>query len=1120
MGPPFATGLPHYGTLLSSIAKDIFPRYKTMQGYHVRRRWGWDCHGLPIENMIEKDLGLSSKKEIVERGIEQFCNDCESKVLMYTEEWEQYISRIARWVEFENSYKTMDATYTESVWWALSEMNKKGLVYEGRKVLLYCAHCETPVSKAETTMDSDGYKDVTDDAVTVEFRLKDEQGTSILAWTTTPWTLPANMGLAVDPEVDYVKIEKKDERPDGSEGDLVRFILAKELLEKIFPDDEYKILEEMKGSALVGLLYEPLYDIPAVTATGKKAYYIMPADFVTTDDGTGVVHTAVIYGEDDYQLGLEHDLPMVPLLLENGHFNDDAPELVRGKYFKQANKIVIEDLKERGLLFADEKYTHSYPHCWRCKNPLIYNAISSWFVNIGKVKDRLIELNKDINWVPDHLKDGRFGKILEGAPDWNISRNRFWASPLPIWKCEDCKETKVVGSVDEMAEEMKTSGNTYYIMRHGESHSNVDGRISSVYTNSDGVTNKGKEDIKQSASELKDKNIDVIVHSDFVRTTETSKQLALELGLDQANLVVEPLLRELATGQFEGGKWADYHANFSSDRGKFEETVPGEGENFTDVKRRVFEALCALEEKYQNKNILIVSHGLPIEFAHMVSVGASTEQMIEARADRRHMHKTAEWRELPFKPLPHNSRYDLDLHKPYVDKVRISCPCGGEMTRIPEVVDCWVESGSMPFAEHHYPFENKELFESHFPGDFISEYVGQTRTWFYYMLVVSGILFDEASFKNVVVTGNVQADDGQKMSKSLGNYTDPLLNIDRFGADALRYYLMANPIMVGEDVAFRDDELKEIYQRLLNILSNVNRFYTTFSDEAKDGYQALSSENVLDRWILARLSQIITEVTKELDAYNTAKAGRPIRDFVTDLSTWFVRRSRDRFKSDDEEDKQYALATLRYVLLELSKVMAPYTPFISEEVYQSVKEDSDKLSVHLDDWPKAPEVDSDEVLELMAEVRRVVSLALEKRSASGVKVRQPLSKLTVKSEKLKAADKQYLALIQDEINIKEVVFDKAISDEVELDVTLTDELKEEGQIRELSRHIQDLRKKQKLAQQDEVNLVIVTDAAGKEAIERHLDVLKKSVRAREIELNEADQELVDLDGLKVAVTLG
>src|SRR3989344_1415365 len=526
-GPPFATGLPHYGHLLGSTAKDLIPRYKTMRGYHVRRRWGWDTHGLPVENIVEKKLGLKNKKEIVELGVEKFNELCRAQVLEYVDAWKQYVDRLGRWVDFDNSYKTMDATYTESVWWALKQMHEKGLLYEGRKVLMCCPHCETPLAKAEIAMDN-SYKDITEDAVTVKFKVKNPEkhnlpeNTYLLAWTTTPWTLPANVALAVGPEIEYALVTHPLPSLINKRGrDEVRggYVLASALASKIF-GPEAKIEKNFFGKDLEGIEYEPLFDIPAIKNTGKRSHYVALADFVNTDEGTGIVHTAVIYGEDDYQLGLREDLPMVPLLNPNGTYNNEAPEFLRGQYIKKADKMVMEDLEMRGLLFAKAPNTHSYPHCYRCGTPLMYNALSSWFINIQKIKARMIELNENINWVPDHLKHGRFLNIVENAPDWGISRNRFWASPLPIWKCQKCPKIEVIGSLEELRGKATKSGNKYYLMRHGKSFANLRGAIDAVPGGADdSLTEEGKSQVRQNAPGLGP--MDLIFHSPFNRSKQS-----------------------------------------------------------------------------------------------------------------------------------------------------------------------------------------------------------------------------------------------------------------------------------------------------------------------------------------------------------------------------------------------------------------------------------------------------------------------------------------------------------------------------------------------------------------------------------------------------------------------
>jgi len=1016
-GPPFATGLPHAGSLLSSIIKDVIPRYKTMRGYHVRRRWGWDCHGLPIENIVEKELGVKDKTEIENKfGIKSFNEACRSSVLRYAKDWKHYVERVGRWVEYDNAYKTMDNTFIESVWWALKQINEKGLLYEGRKVLLYCPRCETPIAKAEVAMDN-SYKNVTEESVYVEFRLKNLKtsnlSTYLLAWTTTPWTLPGNVALAVHPDIDYVEIEKKD----MGAGELVRFILAKNRLKAIFGNEEYKIIREMKGRKLVGLEYEPLFEIPAVRETGKKAFYVAEADFVTTEEGTGIVHTAVIYGEDDYQLGLKLDLPMVPLLDEKGHFNDSAPELIRGQYFKKAEKTIKEDLEKRGLMFKRENYTHSYPHCHRCGTALLYNAISSWFINIQKVKDKMIALNERVNWVPEHLKHGRFLNIVENAPDWTISRNRYWASPLPIWKDTEGKLT-LIGSLDDLKKHTKKSGNKYFVMRHGESENIVKGVLDLTGDPNNHLTEKGREQVRKQTQNLKE--INLILSSPFLRTRETAEVVKSELGLSNSDLIIENNLHEVNPGE--------------------------------DLRLRMGATIFDIEKKFKNKNILIVSHGMPLWALKKVMKCEETKNFTQGDQPG-----LAEVRRIDFVPFPHNENFELDLHRPYIDELEIVSEDGSPLKRIPEVIDGWVESASMPFAEYHYPFENKAEFEKRFPGDFVAEYIAQTRTWFYYMHAVAAILFGDISFKNVVTTGNVLAADGSKMSKSKGNYTDPLVLLDTIGADAFRYYLMSSVVMQAEDVFFKDEEIKEVHSRLINILANSFSFYELYADGTPTNND---SKHILDRWILVRLGELVSETTDAFEKYDMVKASRPIKNFVTDLSTWYIRRSRERLKARDKE----ALGTARYVFTELSKLAAPMMPFIAEEIYQKVKGESDLESVHLTSWPKKKESlfsflkSSDKkVIKDMEETRRIVSLALEARQKANIKVRQPLMELRCKIQDL---GREYQELIKDEVNVKELI-NKDI-DGVELDTTLTPELEEEGRVRDAVRTVQDWRKEKGL----------------------------------------------------------
>ncbi|KKU49565.1 MAG: Isoleucine-tRNA ligase [Parcubacteria group bacterium GW2011_GWB1_49_7] len=1027
-GPPFATGLPHAGSLLSSIIKDVIPRYKTMQGFHVRRRWGWDCHGLPIENMIEKELGIKDKLEIESKfGIEAFNEACRSSVLRYVREWKQYVDRVGRWVDYDNAYKTMDNTFIESVWHALSEINKKGLLYEGRKVLLYCPHCQTPIAKAEVAMDN-SYKDVTEESVTVEFRIKGQENKSFLAWTTTPWTLPGNVALAVHPDIDYVEIEKKD----MGDGELVRFVLAKARLETVFGNDDYKVVREMKGTELVGLEYEPLYRI----TDDSKAYHVYAADFVTTEDGTGIVHTAILYGEDDYQLGLRENLPQVPLLDEKGHFNNAAPELVRGQYFKKAEKAIKDDLEKRGLMFKRENHTHSYPHCHRCGTALVYNALTSWFINIQKVKDRMIKLNEKVNWVPEYLKHGRFLNIVENAPDWTISRNRYWASPLPIWKDASGK-IYLIGSIDELKKHTKKSGNKYFVMRHGQAESNVKNILDLTGDPENHLTEKGKQEVEQ----IKGQEFDLVFCSPFLRARESAEIIGRDF-------VVDERLREI-----------------------------GQNEEGSSARRRMGDFIYDIENKYQNKKILVISHGEPIWWLERMTEGENAEKFIP----NNRWIKTGEFRKLDFVPLPHNKNFELDLHRPYIDDIELISEDGEPLKRIPEVIDGWVESASMPFAEYHYPFENKKEFENRFPGDFVAEYIAQTRTWFYYMHTIATALFDNIAFKNVITTGNVVAADGSKMSKSKGNYTDPLVLIDSMGADAFRYYLMSSVVMQAEDMLFKDEEIKDVHNRLINILWNSFSFYELYADgKLETRNSKLETKHVLDRWILARLDQLIGEVTEAMEKYDMVRATRPIKDFVSDLSTWYIRRSRDRFKVRDQE----ALGTARHVFQEFSKLIAPVMPFIAEDIYRRLK--GGKESVHLEDWPKAGSVDQ-KILENMEEARKIVSLALEARSKAGIKVRQPLAKLEIRTD---ALGSEYLEIIKDELNVKEVVVNNALEGDVCLDTTLTPKLEEEGRVRDAMRAVQDWRKERGLKPGETARYEV--PEAEKEFFSKHAEEIKKA----------------------------
>ncbi len=877
-GPPFATGTPHHGHLVPSVIKDAIPRYWTMRGYRVERQWGWDCHGLPIENIVEKEIGTKNKKDIEKLGVKKFNDLCREKIFTYADVWDKFMPRFGRWADMSKPYRTMDKDYMESEWWAFKTLYDKGLIYEDYRSMHICPRCETTLAQSEVT---EGYETIKDLAVTVEFPLKDEESTSILAWTTTPWTLPGNVALAVGKDIDYVTVEKKDLPAQAGEGDgkLVQFIIAKEALDNVFGEDEYTVVSEMKGSELVGKEYIPPFDSYTNDETlenRENAWKIYAADFVTTDTGTGIAHEAPAFGAEDMELAQEVGLPMIKHVGMDGIIAPEVKELaglsVKPIDDPQATDVeVIKFLAKKGILFAKEKYEHSYPHCWRCDTPLINYAMSSWFVAVEKIKKDLLTYAKEINWSPSHMKEGRWGEWLKGARDWSISRQRFWANTIPVWRCKKCKKDRVFGSASELEE------------------------ASGVEVN--------------------------------------------------------------------------------------------------------------------------------------------------------------------------------DLHKEVVDEITVPCECGEEMRRDPDVLDTWFNSGSVPYASYHYPFENKEKVNKRIPADFIAEGQDQVSKWFYYQHVLGGGLFGKHVFKNVVSHGVVLAEDGKKMSKRLKNYSDPQGVIDNYGADAIRLYLLNSPVVRAENLNFSEQGVAQVASKVGGRLTNIYSFYELYKDSVPHELSG-DSTNVLDRWIIARMYQLHTEVTRAMDNYELERATRPLGEFIDDLSTWYIRRSRDRLKSDDEEDKKAALETIRWVLRKYAKVAAPFTPFISEWLWARVKGEKEPESIHLANWCEAREIDT-EVLEKMKQVRGVVSAALEKRAEANIKVRQPLALLKIRNSKSEILnDEELKQLVLDEVNVKKVAFDGSITDEVEIDTNITPELKEEGDVRELIRTIQSARKENGLNAGDAARGVI------------------------------------------------
>lgn len=1073
-GPPFATGEPHYGHVVPGTVKDIIPRYKTMKGYRVRRRWGWDCHGLPVENIVEKELNFQSKKEIIDYGIDKFNDKARQSVMRYADDWRKIIPRLGRWVDMDDDYRTMDASYTESVWWSFAELHKKGLIYEGFKSMHLCPRCETTLSNFEV---SQGYKDITDISVYVKFELKDEPGTFLLAWTTTPWTLPGNAALAINPEFKYIKIEIEN----------VKYILAEERLSAL--KQEYKKIGEVKAKDLIGKSYKPLFNY----YSGEWKIYA--ADFVTAESGTGIVHIAPAFGADDYELSLKEKIPFIQHVGTNGKFKpevtDFAGQDVKPKDDHQKADIeIIKFLAHIGLLFSKEKIIHSYPHCWRCDTPLLNYSSSSWFVKVTDIKDKLVKQNSKVKWIPEEVGKGRFGNWLEGARDWAISRSRFWGAPLPVWKDEKTGEQTVIGSIADLKKYSKAK-NTYYLLRHGEAENNSLGVVSSMPENPHHLTVKGKKQVEEAIGWLKDKKIDLIFVSPLVRTRETADMVAKGIGCSADKITVEDSIRELNAGVWNGKPFAEFIKFF--DHGNRFNITPDGGENYVNIKKRMGDFLYGLEDKYEGKNILIISHDSPSFLLMAAAEGLNRGQTIEMRGRADHYIQNGKPFALNFSPLPHNEEYELDLHRPGIDKLQLLSPQGNRMIRVPEVFDCWFESGSMPFAEAHYPFEKEEFNPKRgpfskilgkakgYPADFIAEGLDQTRGWFYSLIVLGTALFGKAPFKNVVVNGLVLAEDGQKMSKRKKNYPDLAPTIDKYGADAIRYFFMASPIVRGQDVCFSERGVDEVVKKHIGRLNNVVSFYEMYSGVGK-----VKSKHPLDVWITNRLYELGNEVGKNLEKYELDKAIRPVADFIDDLSTWYLRRSRDRFKGDDIEDRDSALGTTRFILLEFSKIIAPFMPFLAEDVYLRMK--GPQESVHLEKWPEYDKEDQ-KVLEAMKEIRRVASLGLEARMKAKINVRQPLALLKVKAKL--TSDKMLLSLLRDEINVKEIISDEKLAEEVWLDAEITSELKEEGLVRELIRSIQEMRKEANLKVHDIAALEVGEEYENSSILKKYKEQIMK-----------------------------
>ncbi len=1084
-GPPTANGRPGIHHLEARAFKDAIPRYKTMRGFRVERKAGWDTHGLPVELEVEKQLGIKSKKEIEEYSIAKFNEECKKNVWKYLSEWQDFTRRIGFWVDMESPYITYSSGYMESLWAIIKTVNEKKLLYKDYKVVPWCPRCGTGLSSHELAQ---GYETIKSLSVFVKFKIIGFPDAYFVAWTTTPWTLPGNVALAVGKDITYVEAKVN--------GEIL--VLAKDKLELL--TDEYEVIAEHKGSEMVGMEYEPLYPYLSQNISDSQkeklsnAYKVYSADFVTTEDGTGIVHTAVMYGQDDFELGTKVSLPKFHLVDDSGHFIANTGEF-SGKFVHDEDTavFVIKDLAGRNLLFKKEKFEHSYPFCWRCKTPLVYYARSSWYIKMSQLREDLVSENQKINWEPEHIKDGRFGEWLSDVKDWAFSRERYWGTPLPVWISEDGTETDVIGSVSELKEKIEKR-NTFFIMRHGQAEKNVSCIVSGDDSVPSSLTEMGEKQVLDASKKLKKEKIDLIFTSPLIRTRETAKKVAEILGLDEKNIVVDERIKEIQTGIFNGKHVNEYHGFFSSISEKFEKAPEG-GENLSELRKRVGEFLYDIDSKYNNKKILIISHEYPLWMMEAVSLGVGKNGAIKMKEDAgEDIVKTGEFKEIDFRALPKNSDFELDLHRPYVDDVVIkSKKTGNVLKRVPEVVDVWFDSGAMSLSQNASEISlsqkdlKKRIENSPYPADFISEAIDQTRGWFYTLHAI-GILFGKGrAYKNVICLGHILDEKGQKMSKSKGNAVDPWEMIDKYGVDPLRLW-MYSVNQPGDAKNFDEKTVDDVNKKVFNLFNNVLSFYELYSKENAPKERPKVS-NVLDVWILSLFDELVLKVSKNMDSYKVFESVRGIRDFIADLSQWYLRRSRDRFKGEDEKDKEDAISTLGFVIKEFSKVVSPFAPFWGEDIYRRITKGGELVSVHLEDWPGASRV-SQESLSSMRETRRLVSLALEARAKSGIKIRQPLSKLEIKKGKI-SLNEDFLEIIKDEVNVKDVVYSEKLEDEVSLDTQITEELKEEGEIREFIRALQEMRKLKGLLPKDKINVSLSISPKMKNVFEKNSSMIKK-----------------------------
>jgi isoleucyl-tRNA synthetase len=1077
-GPPTANGKPGIHHILARSFKDAIVRYRTMRGQRVDRKAGWDTHGLPVELEVEKQLGFTKKQQIEEYGVAAFNRRCRESVWKYLDLWQDMTRRIGFWVDLNDPYITYQNDYIESLWWILKEIQKKeidgqSMLYQGHRVTPHCPRCDTSLSSHELAQ---GYKDVEDPSVYVRLKSTNDTNTSFLIWTTTPWTLPANVAIAVGERITYVVAR-------SAAGE--KFILAKDRLEVL--DGEYTIESEMSGADLLGQQYEPLYGL---VADNEKAYRIYAADFVSTADGTGIVHIAPAYGPDDAALGDEHGLPVAHSVNQTATVIASVPG--QGKFFKEADEDIKADLRERRLLYKEGLYTHSYPFCWRCGTPLLYLAKKSWYIRMSKLREELLANNEEINWIPAHIKHGRFGEWLREAKDWALSRERYWGTPLSVWKCTQCVRQRVIGGVAEF-DECTPARNTFFFQRHGEStHNEINVLTSQDLSDKYQMTNKGLKQIEGAAQHYKEIGIAAIYASDLYRTKQTAELIAKVCGLP---IIYDERLREINVGELIHRPEADFFALFSNGDERMNKRPPGGGESMRDVRRRMVAALKDINSHHIGQKILIISHGDSLYALKSGLLGYDDEQVV-ARYREDYIEIGGCWQfEWPHRPYDEEGR--LDLHRPFVDEVKLVCECGGEMIREPDVLDCWFDSGAMPFAQWHYPFENQERITalsgsdgSNYPAQYIAEAIDQTRGWFYTLLAISTILGRGTSYKNVICLGHILDAKGQKMSKSKGNVVDPWEMMDKWGADAIRYY-MFTVNQPGEAKCFDEVGLEEITKKVFLILWNVLSFYKLFSGNAAPERQTPQNvQHKLDQWLLSELNALVRGMTEDLETFQVVDACRRIGFFVNELSTWYVRRSRDRFKSGDSE----AISTLGHTLVTLAKLMAPFTPFAAEELY--IELGGRQESVHLASWPEAGEID-EALHKKMEMVRKAASAGLERRAEANIPVRQALAKAGVSSPF--DGESWMSEVLKGELNVLEISWIKSEQISVILETEISPELRRLGLARELIRNINALRKEAGLVPTDRV--MLNWDSAGdlwRTTLAEHEELLKQSVHADEV----------------------